>query len=104
MIPFLLYSFLFYSCADSRFHQVDTCTNPLTKDLANLITGGITAENQCPQSPAVSLGDMGIGVDPSGPVDDYNVYVAERLLQLSGNELDVNDFFLRFQVSQQYFF
>ena len=87
-----------YRCADSRFHVLDSCTNPLTKDLANLITGGDTAENHCPQAPEVSVEEAGIGMDPNGPLDDFNVYVAERLLQISGDELDINDFFLRYQV------
>ena len=93
--------FLFVSCADSRLHVLDSCTNPLDKNLANLITGGIIAENHCPQSPEVSYKDIQLGEELRGPLDDFNVYVAERLLQLSGDELTINDFFSIYQVILQ---
>ncbi len=78
--------------------MVDSCSSPLNKDLANLITGGNSADNHCPQAPEVSYSELQLGGDLNGPLDDFNVYVAERLLQLSGNELTINDFFSIYQV------
>ncbi len=57
--------------------------------------GGFTSDI-CPLPPSVPLSE--VGTNPTGSLDDYNVYLAEELLRLSGNVLDANDFFLRFQV------
>ena len=53
-----------------------------------------TSDDFCPTPPRINQGSS----NPGGPLDDNDVYVAERLLRLSGDEFDTNDFFLRVQV------
>ena len=81
-------------CSDATSGSIDSCTNPLNRELGDSITS-FTADI-CPLPPSVPLSD--VGNNPTGALDDYNVYIAEELLRVSGDVLNVNDFFLRFQV------
>ena len=82
------------SCLNAKQDGVDSCSSPRTRETGDSFTS-FTSEI-CPVPPSVTLSDMDT---PSGAVDDYDVFVAEELLRLSGEELDTNDFFLRFQAS-----
>lgn len=84
-----------FRCDEAKSGSVDSCTNPRDREIGDSFTS-FTSEI-CPVPPAVILDDLDTpGL--SGPLDDYNVYVAEELLKISGERLDANDFFLRFQV------
>lgn len=94
------HSLSWYSCSQSRLFTASSCTNPRNKGLADVITGGFIAETYCPQAPQVQYSDIHStdgGLDNiRGPLDDYNVFVTERLLEISGE--GINDFFSRYQV------
>jgi ATP-binding cassette subfamily A (ABC1) protein 3 len=85
------------SCCNATSSKIPTCTDPSLQDTSQ---GSRriprTADNYCPFPPSVSIDDQ-YGQDlPEGPLEGINVYVAEKLLNLS-LELEINDFFVRFQ-------
>ena len=71
-----------------NYNRHKSCTNP--KDHSN---------TDCPLSPAVSYADLLAGDQLQGPLDDYDTYVAEQLLDISGSLLNPNAFFTVYQVS-----
>ncbi|XP_019855200.1 PREDICTED: ATP-binding cassette sub-family A member 3-like [Amphimedon queenslandica] len=79
-------------------YSISTCTNPYVQDTATRsdTSANAIATDFCPRPPAVSIDEMLNPVPPTGPLDDVNVFVAERLLDLS-TEIDVYDFSLRYQ-------
>ena len=56
----------------------------------------------CPVPPSVSVTDL-LEENPSGPVDDYDTFVAEMVLKTSGKSSNPNDFFQRYQVYTEHF-
>ena len=69
-----------YSC---QYEVLPTCS----------FNDGISDSNSfCPAPPPINQGNR------PGPLEDIDLYVAERLLRLSGDDFNTNDFFLRVQV------
>ena len=98
----MVITFINCSCSEATEQKLSSCTNLLFKDRSNSVTGGGTSSSFCPVPPSVSFLELEDTLNPTGPLDGYDVYVAEKLLQVSGEELNVNDFFLRFQVLYNY--
>jgi hypothetical protein len=72
------------SCCKAREHQTPSCSNPRYQKINDAIPF-TEASQYCPTAPKLSIRDY---VDPSGPLDDINTFIAEYLLQLQ--EVDNN--------------
>ena len=84
-------SIMFYSCCRAKQRKLPTCTNPLAE---------LSRTNRfvyCPIPPVLSLNDVTSDTQLTGPLDNINVYVAERLLSIS-DQLGASIFNDRFQV------
>ena len=78
-----------YRCctATSLIATAKSCSSPST-----LLSGRKNSENFCPNPPKVSVSD----INPSGPLESENVYVAEYLLSVSA-AVEATVFFRQFQ-------
>ncbi len=81
---------LYYSCSTDHLEPDTTCTSA---SYSNNYYGSYG----CPVSPPLSYADLQNG-DLSGPLEDYDTFVAEKLLDISGDYLNPNAFFNRYQV------
>lgn len=81
---------MFYSCCQAKSNKIPSCTDPTAESLYP------ASDVFCPAPPILSLADQRI-VNPTGPLDNINTYVAERLLQYS-EEISVGVFEQIFQV------
>lgn len=83
-----------FRCNSYRRDSDSTCTSPI-------YLNSYFGDSTCPVSPAISFADFVEG-NLRGPVDDYNTYVAEKLLKISGDYINPVAFFRRHQVSMTY--
>lgn len=64
-----------HSCCNQEYLAYPTCSNPFTQD------SRVNRLAFCPDPPYVSINDI-INDTIVGPVDSYNVFVAEKLLSV----------------------
>ena len=93
----LLCCLILFVCRCIR-HSLPTCTGQPVGDSPFFDT----SDNFCPLPPSVAFTDLDNRDTLVGPLDGYDVYIAERLLRLSGEDLNTNDFFLRVQVANMH--
>lgn len=84
-------SIIFYSCCRAKLWKLPSCTKPLAE---YSLTPRFL---YCPIPPVLSLNDVTSDTQLTGPLDNINVYVAERLLSIS-DQLGAYTFNNRFQV------
>lgn len=79
----------------ARRNKIPSCTDPTAESLYP------SSDVFCPAPPVLSLSDRTSTTPPTGPIDDVNTYVAERLLHYS-TEISIGVFESIFQVRMSY--